>query len=226
MRVVSAHVENGAGMAYDAGSAAWVYDLDLWGVCGQGREEDDALRELRTLAGPDVDIVVAERVEGDEQAFTRDHLPCTPDERAITMKILGEARRGVVELLRSCTQAELDWDDADRTLPRFASWRTLRQMGWHIADTESRYYLPATGFPAKPRTEGLFEELEQSARHVAAQLRTAPCDRVVRGDGETWTMVKLLRRLAWHERTELDVLRTMLHKARARQPRTIHPNSG
>ena len=225
MRVVSAHVENGAGMAYDSGSAAWVYDLDLWGVCGQGRDEEEALRELRTMVGSDIDVVV-ERVEGDEHAFTRDLLPCTPDERAKTLTILEEARPGTVELLRSCTEAELDFDDANRTLPRFASWRTLRQMGWHIADTESRYYLPATGLPAKPRTEGLFEELGQSARHVSAQLRAVSHDLVVAVDGETWTTVKLLRRLAWHERAELEVMRTMLHKARARRPRTIHPNSG
>lgn len=216
MRVVSAHVENGVGMAHDSGSAAWAYDLDLWGRCGQGRDETEALHALRRVVGPDVDVVVAERIEGDEQAFARDHLPCTPDERATTLTILGEARRETIELLRSCTEAELDTDDPERILPRFASWRTLRQMGWHLADTESRYYLPVTGLPPKPRTGDLVEELRQSARHVSGQVRAAARDRVAAVRGEIWTTVKLLRRLAWHERAELDVMRTMLHKIRAR----------
>lgn len=216
MRVVSAHVESGVGMAYDSGSAAWVYDIDLWGVCGQGRDEAEALRQLRGALGPDVDIVVTERIEGDEQAFTRDYLPSTPEEGDMTVAILEEARRGVVDLLRSCTEAELDWDDADRPLPRFATWRTLRQMGWHIADTESRYYLPATGLPAKPRTEDLLAELKQSAQHISAQLRAVPPDLVSEDASERWTTVKLLRRLAWHERAELSVMRSMLHRARSR----------
>lgn len=134
----------------------------------------------------------------------------------MTVTILEETRRRMVDLLRSCTEAELDWDDPDRTLPRFATWRTLRQMAWHIADAESRYYLPATGLPAKPRAEDLLEELEQSAQHVSAQLRAVPPDLVVEDDGETWTTVKLLRRLAWHERAELAVMRSILQQARSR----------
>jgi hypothetical protein len=34
-------------------------------------------------------------------------------------------------------------------------------------------------------------------------------DRVVEADGEVWTTTKLLRRLAWHERSELRVMREL-----------------
>ncbi|HEV3364579.1 MAG TPA: hypothetical protein VG795_10675 [Acidimicrobiia bacterium] len=32
--------------------------------------------------------------------------------------------------------------------------------------------------------------------------------------GERWTTTKVLRRLAWHERAELEVMKQMLRKAR------------
>ena len=147
---VLAYVENGVAMAYDRGSAAWTFELGWWGVCGQGPTEEAALGELRTRVGEE--LVVAERVEGDELVFARDRLP------------------------------------------------------WHVVDTESRYYLPSTGLGYREPVPDLLDELEASCEHVRATLATMPADAAV---GQGWAAVKLLRRLAWHECGELDVMRAI-----------------
>lgn len=201
---VLAYVENGVAMAYDRGSAAWTFELDWWGVCGQGPTEEAALAELRTRVGEE--LVVAERIEGDELVFARDRLPCTEAERQRTLVILADARAGTIGLVRACSDAVLDWDDSERELPTYARWRTLRQLAWHVVDAESRYYLPSTGFGYREPLPDLLDELEASGEHVRATLAAMPADAAA---GQGWTAVKLLRRLAWHERGELDVMRAI-----------------
>lgn len=213
MRIVSAFVETGVGMAYDSGSAAWIFDPDLWAMCGQGPDESAALRNLDMTLEDEIDLHVAERIRGDEQAFERDREPCTEHEWAITLAILEGVREDTIAFVASCPDAELDHDDPQRSLPAFASWRTLRDMAWHIADTESRYYLPSLELPGKPRAANIADELEESAEHVRNQLWEVPADRVVEND-EVWTTVKLLRRLAWHEQNELAEIRRMLANMR------------
>jgi hypothetical protein len=53
---------------------------------------------------------------------------------------------------------------------------------------------------------------------VLATVAALPPDLMVRDRGEEWTTVKLLRRLAWHERSELRVMRRLLSRARASVP--------
>lgn len=99
-------------------------------------------------------------------------------------------------------------------LPPWATWRTLRQMAWHLADTESRYYLPALGLPSRPREGELLRELRRSATHVQTAVTDVAPDLVRRSGGEVWTTTKLLRRLAWHERGELVVMQRLAERAR------------
>lgn len=214
MSIGSAYVESDVAMASAHGSAAWVFDPDAWGLCGQGSDEASALVDLRRVLDRHVEVVVAERVKGDERAFVRDRLPCTDSERYATLSILATTRPQTIELLRSCSAAELDWDDPERVLPSYARWRTLRQMGWHIVDTESRYYLPCLGLGYREPARALLEELELSAAHVRKVVETMPAALVVEGEQGAWTTVKVLRRLAWHERSELTVMQAMLMKAR------------
>jgi hypothetical protein len=87
---------------------------------------------------------VAERIVGNERAFQRDRLPATA-ETARTVAILRSVRPLTVRLVASATGAELDWRDPERRLPSWARWHSLQQMAWHLADTESRYYLPSLG---------------------------------------------------------------------------------
>lgn len=224
------YVETGVGGHTDDAVQVWTFEVDLWGLCGQGLTEQEAIDALRGPAWrslrsflhrhgedcpPVADSSVAERVHGDERAFDRDRVPAREDELERTLQILEWARAELVHLLEDATDAELDYDDPERHLPAWATWRTPRQMAWHIVDTESRYYLPALGIEPPPRADDLWEELERSTAHVRRVLPTLPPDLSAEHSDQVWTTTKVLRRLAWHERGELDVMRELLDRARA-----------
>lgn len=215
MRTVEVHVENHVEMAFERGSAAWTYDVDLWGRCGQGPDEARALDDLRAQLSGRLDLVVAEHLTGDERAFVRDHRPCTDEERQATLAILAECRRRTRDLVQASPDELLDWDDPDRALPRYATWRSLRELAWHVVDTESRYYLPMAGLGYHERAGDLRTELDRSAARVRAVVETMPPDLVrTTDDGTVWTSTKVLRRLAWHERGELAVMESLAARAR------------
>jgi hypothetical protein len=208
---IAAYVEADARMAADHATVAWAFDLDLWGRCGQGTDEESALAALATEVGGGVRLDVVERVTGDERAFPRDERPATGDERTATLAILADVRRDTLALVTGSPPEVLDFDDPQRSLPAWATWRTLRQMAWHVVNTESRYYLPRLGLPYREAEPDLVAELHASADHVRHAVATMPADLVNHHGGETWTTTKVLRRLAWHERSELV---TMHHLAR------------
>lgn len=211
------YVESGAGMFRADATAAWSFDLPYWGIAGQGSDEASALSAMEVATGV-AGLTVAERIHGDEQAFALDRRPATPGEYAMTRCLLDAAREETLRLVTSASPAELDWDDPARRLPDWASWRTPRQLAWHIADTESRYYLAGLDLPTRPRAGDLVTELRESHVHVRHVLDEVQPDRSHHGDGEEWTTVKLLRRLAWHEAGELVVLRRLLVRARCALP--------
>lgn len=219
MRVVDVYVEDNAGMAFDGWSAAWVYDLDLWGICGQGPDEGAALEDVRKRITGKVELNVVERTvcaaSGDERVFERDRRPCTDDERRTTLAILDYVRPQTIALVRALPDEVLDWTDPGRTLPSYATWHTIRQLAWHIADTESRYYLPCAGLDSRERAADLLQELDESAEHVRKAIEAMPAGiERTSNDGE-WTSVKVLRRLAWHERGEVAVMHKLAKAARA-----------
>ncbi len=107
----------------------------------------------------------------------------------------------------------MDHDDPGRVLPAWESWRTARQLAWRIAHTECRYYLPSPGLLSRPRAADLPAELTLTAEHVGKALIDLPTEPLVRHDaGEVWTSVKLLRRLAWPEGSEVRVLEALLSR--------------
>lgn len=233
MREVAIYVESVVGTVRSGRSAAWAYDLDLWGCRGQGPNVQGAIDDLVRQCAEPLRPVVTERIEGDERAFRRDFQPCTEAERRTTLHILARARPATLELVRSLSDAALDWDDPERELPDWARWRTIRQLAWHIVNTESRYYLPECGLGYRaPATDGTFApdgtfqplhedtpkevleaELDQSYDHVRNTVETIPADVVCADHSGTWTTVKMLRRLAWHERGELVVMERLARKA-------------
>ncbi len=221
MRRLLTYVESGTGVAPDLTTFAWVFDDEFWGRCGQGPDEAAALAELSselTAAGAgQIRFEIVERIAGDELAFDRDRRPATEHQRELTLGILEAVRAQSIALIAGATSVELDYDDPERTLPAWASWRTLRQMAWHLANTESRYYLPETGLGHRHAEPDLLDELAASGAHVRAIVAEMPLDRV-NADG-TWTSAKLLRRLAWHERAELVTMRRMADTARERAGR-------
>lgn len=222
VRRVLTYVEINAGMAFDHWCAAWTFDSDLWGCCGQGPDEPSAVadlqRQINAVSGDELELVIAERMAaartGDEMAFSRDRRPCTMAERSATLAALAEVRPQTIALIQSGSDDVLDWDDPDRILPPYATWRTIRQLAWHVANTESRYYLPCTGLGYREATADLLTELEESAAHVRSVVTAMPADAIRKDEVYgTWTAVKLLRRLAWHERGELTVMRQLATRA-------------
>lgn len=222
-------VESGVGAHVDDATLAWAHDVRWWGLCGQGVDEGTAMVDLtgraadsyarflsrHSLPFPPLDhSEIVERIHGDEQAFARDRQPATDAELEATTTILDRARRDLSDLVHDCSDAELDFDDPQRELPAWATWRTLRQMAWHVVDTESRYYLAVLGFDPTKRAANLPEELQRSHEHVLTVLRSIdPGHRVRRGE-QRWTTRKVLRRLAWHERAELDAMYQLRERAR------------
>lgn len=220
-----AYVDQRAGMAQDGWSAAWSFDLEHWGACGQGPDDARALAALAARCGlgahdPGGAVLdVAERVDraasGDETVFLRDQLPASEPEREATLAILERARAETLELVRAAPPAVLSYRDPDRTLPPHAWWHTVGQLALHIADTESRLYLPALGLPARDRASDLVTELEESGAHVRRVVSRMAPDLATSDRHGSWTSVKVLRRLAWHERAELEVLASLVAAATA-----------
>lgn len=225
------HVEVGVGAHTDDATVCWTFDLAHWGLCGQGTDEPSAFAHL---TGPAHDSYraflerrgercpeppageVVERVVGDEQAFERDREPATDAELERTLQIHAWAREDLLVLLDGATDAELDHDDPERAMPSWARWRTLRQMARHVADAESRYYLARLGIAPPDPEDELSAHLDRSAQHVRRVLPTLPRDLVREDGGEVWTTRKVLRRLAWHERGEVDAMRALLRRMRGR----------
>jgi len=211
-------------MAADGWSAAWSFDLAHWGTCGQGPDEEAALADLATRCGlgshdPGAGLLeVVESVDrvhsGDETVFRRDRVPASEAERDRTLAILERARARTLELVRDAPTSVLAYRDPERTLPAYAWWHTVGQLALHIADTESRYYLPLLGLPARERASDLVTELEESGAHVRRVVsRMEPDLAATSARHGSWTTVKVLRRLAWHEPGELEVLTRLVEQA-------------
>jgi hypothetical protein len=152
---MKAYVDQHAGMAEDGWSAAWTFDLDHWGTCGQGPDDDAALADLAARCGLGADVPVAdalsadvsdagtlqvaERVDrpktGDETVFARDRVPASEAEREATLAILERMRPRTLALVRDAPPSVLSYRDPDRVLPPYAWWQTVGQLALHIADT-------------------------------------------------------------------------------------------
>ncbi len=198
-------------MRYDSGTTVWCFDQALWGDCVQGQTEAQALAQFQQRFGP-YDVV--ERITGDEGAFARDSQPASDDERSWTKTILKAQHERCLHILRTMPEEALDYDDPDQVIASYASWRTPRKVLWHIADAESRYYIPSCGLPGRPRLDDLADELETSHAYALKTIDTIDAQAQVTSDGEVWTATKLLRRLAYHERVELDIIEAMIAKWR------------
>ncbi len=121
------YVDQRAGMAVDGWSAAWTFDLEHWGTCGQGPDDDAALADLAVRCGLGATAVeagalqIVERVDrartGDETVFARDRVPASEAEREATLEILEHARARTLELVRAARPSVLAYRDPDRVLP-------------------------------------------------------------------------------------------------------------
>jgi hypothetical protein len=192
------------------------------GTCGQGLQETAAVAALADAAararGTAQHVVVVERIHGDEQAFGRDHQPATAGERAQTLAILSAARQQTLALIR-LPRCGVGLGRSPAGAPAVGIVAHASPDGLARGrHTESRYYLPRLGLAGRPREADLLGELQRSAAHVQAAVRSVAPALLRRSDGEVWTTTKLLRRLAWHERGEVVVMRRLAERARQHLP--------
>lgn len=222
MRVVAVYVDPAAGMAHDGWASATAFDLDTWGLVGQGPDPDRAVTDLAArLSGRGIEArlevveMLAPATTGAERLFAPEREPATAAQREATQAVLDAVRPRTLALLDDLDDALLDWDDPERELPPWARWRTLRSMFRHVTTTETRYYLACLGQSAPPRLDDLRAELLASAEVVRRAVATLPAALVVdAGEAGWWSTVKVLRRLAWHERDELTAMTELAHRAR------------
>jgi hypothetical protein len=193
--------------------AVWGFDLHVWGECAQAPTDELALAAYARRTG-ETDLEVVERITGETDVFDRDLQPCLPAERERTLEILRAQRALTLGLLGSVSPAQLDVSDESVVQPRWMDWRTPAAIGWHIASTESSGYPKRMGLPVLPPLDDLIAELEASEAHARRLVETVAPDHRHSYRGETWTTVKFLRRLAWHERLELVYLRRRLRALR------------
>lgn len=191
--------------------AVWSFDLSVWGECAQAASEGEALARFARRVGVAVaDLEVHERITGPAGVFAEDLLAADDEQISRTLEVLDAERARTLALLSTASEADLDEADPSVRQPDWMSWRTPRAILRHIADTESRTYPRWCGLPELQRVPDLREELDRSAQHIRNLLTTMPRMFQTEHHGEAWTPVKLLRRLAWHERIELIFLRRRL----------------
>lgn len=212
--VMDVAVDAGPAMTALGEVAAWSFDLEHWGECGQGVTEDAALANLARRTGG-TELRVVDRIQAHEsgQVFAADLRPATEDQILTTADILRRQRARTIELVARATIEQLEAVNADVVQPGWMRWRTASAIAWHIADTESRHYLHLIGAGERAAATELLRELEESGAWIIERLRSMPHAAAERHGSEVWTSVKVLRRLAWHERVESVFLRRRLHAA-------------
>ena len=192
-------------------SAVWSFELRVWGECTQAATESDAVNLFAARVGLSLqEIEVSERITGPEAVFAEDLRPANDAQIDRTLTILAGQRRATLALLASAPGSLLDVEDPTARQPVWMTWRTPRQIIRHIVDTESRAYPRWCGLPQLEPVDDLEEELVRSARHIRDVIESMPRTFTTTHRGEAWTPVKLLRRLAWHERVESVFLRRRL----------------
>jgi hypothetical protein len=204
----------------EVGWNAWCLDLLGFGTWAPSEREalDRLPRKLeehldflaahgfpRPKWSPEVQVV--ERVSGDEILFSLDKCAVSPEQVDLTAQLLAASRSDLLATVGKLPEAVLDWDPPYRSFLPWATWRTVRQILAHLANTETHYYLAWIGFV--PRTspapaDGDWQAfLAEHRSETLSRLRELRDDsdrrRVVNRDGEEWSAAKVLRRLVRHE---------------------------
>ena len=138
--------------------------------------------------------------------FSRDAEPCGINELDLAIQLLSASREDLLATVSSLPSDALDWDPPYRSFADWATWRTVRAILAHVANTETHYYLRSIGHEprsAPAEAEGDWEKfLPQHRRETIRFLegiRGAADGARVSRDGEEWSLRKVLRRLVRHE---------------------------
>jgi len=150
--------------------------------------------------------------ETEETTFVTDYDPVLPNELEVLLRWMAVSRQELMDLLRCMPQEMWDWK------PSEDAW-SVAQIVCHMAESDLWYTDRLKQWPDAP----LYRLV--ATRGVALErLRAVPetgRGRVVRYQGEDWTMRKVIRRMLEHEREHIAQLRTMIDEYhRQSQPNT------
>lgn len=196
--------------------------LDLIGFATYAPTEPEALAraenklpehllwlEIHGLPAPAIDpgVKVVERVGSDDVLFGADREPATRDQIELTLALLQATRSDLVRVIDPIPDEVLDWDPPYRRFAVWATWRTIRAVLAHVANTETHYYLRNIGFEprvglADPAGEWhSFLPASRSGAVMALRSLQASSDlaRVGHTDRGQWSVRKALRCLVRHE---------------------------
>jgi hypothetical protein len=220
----------------ESGWSAW--SLDLLGFATWAPSESQVLARVplkldeylawldshgltRPKVSPGVEVV--ERISGDEVMFSADGLAVSPDLIDLTIRLLDASRCDLLNTLEQLPDAALDWSPPYRSFAPWATWRSVRQILAHIANTETHYYLGSIGCSprvAAARDDGDWLAFLAEHRVEAVDLLRGIRDsgdrcRLTRREDGDWSVAKVLRRLVWHELLHLKSIRRIGHEFRS-----------
>ena len=151
-------------------------------------------------------IQVVEEVVGNEVLFSPDTCQCENTELDRTVELLSASRSDLISTVSSLPEGALDWDPPYCSFVPWASWRSIKQILAHIANTETHYYLPNIGCkpelaPAAPGDdwESYLPEQRRHTVRFLSELHGEANRARVRREAEDWSVRKVLRRLVRHE---------------------------
>jgi hypothetical protein len=221
----------------ESGCNAWV--LDSPGLATHASSEQAVLARLpgkaqeyslwlrsHSIAQPPhhASYRILERVTGDEILFSLDREPATDQEIDTTLRLLGCSRYDLVTALRHLPETAFDWDPPYEDFASWASWRTIRQIIAHIANTENHYYLPTIGHrpsapPALPEDDWqvyLPAHRLEVVRFLRELRLTDDRVRLMDISDDQWSVRKVLRRLVRHELLHWKSIKRIAHEFRLR----------
>ncbi|MHC4162691.1 MAG: DinB family protein [Planctomycetota bacterium] len=161
----------------------------------------------------DGSVEIVERVRGDEVLLAWDRAEASAAEVRRARQLLQWSRADVIQVVSRLPSQALDWDPPHRPFPEWATWKTVRQILAHIAQTETGYYLrwighsPAHRDPAATWRELLQHSRAETSRFLERLEHDADRLRLVEERVEAWSVRKVLRRLVWHERLHFKSIR-------------------
>jgi hypothetical protein len=125
----------------------------------------------------------------------------------LTTRLLGASREDLLRTVDQVPEAALDWDPPYLSFAPWATWRSIRQILAHIANTETHYYLAKIGWvPMCAPAQGDGDWREYLQRHRAETLDrlrelrvSGDLRRVRQCPDDEWSVSKVLRRLVRHE---------------------------
>lgn len=152
-------------------------------------------------------LKIVEQISGDEVLFEADRAPVTDGQIDRTIRLLRASRGELVRTLESLPGGALDWDPPYRAFASWATWRSIRAVCAHIANTETHYYLPSIGYPPRippaPADGDWRRFLPRHRQETTARLEdlraSSDRTRLRIEQEEQWSAAKVLRRLVRHE---------------------------